>query len=228
MTRQRLADPTPPPAPPEGGLRERKKRRTRAALIRSALELFTTQGYEQTTVDEIADAVEVSQRTFFRYFANKEEVAFAVQEAVEAQFFDALRERPAGEPPMTALRRAVSLAWDTIEQAIGETVPPELHMRMYHAIESTPALIAVHLRRSVELEERLAREIADREGLDLDSDPRPRVLVAAFSGVIRVSGRLWGARGDCSSDAIRKLTEAYLDHLTPALAEDWNTGSTHA
>lgn len=52
------------PAPaPSGGLRERKKQRTRDALIRSALELFTAHGYEETTIDEIAEAVDVSQRT---------------------------------------------------------------------------------------------------------------------------------------------------------------------
>jgi hypothetical protein len=78
------------------------------------------------------------------------------------------------------------------------------------------------------LEERLAREIARREALDVDADPRPRVLVAAFTGVMRVSGRLWGAGQDCSQEAIRQLTESYLDHLAPALAEDWHVHEEHA
>ncbi|MFE1557162.1 TetR/AcrR family transcriptional regulator [Streptomyces sp. NPDC058734] len=213
-----MTDQRPAPA---AGLRERKKRRTRDALLRAALLLFVSQGYERTTVDEITDTVEVSQRTFFRYFANKEEVAFAVQEVVESHFLAALRARPASEAPLEAMRNAVLASWDTIEEAISDVVPIDLYMRNYRLIESTPALLAVHLRRSTELEEEIARLIAAREGLDLDADPRPRVAVAAFSGVMRVTGRLWVQGEDTSVAAIRRMTVAYLDQIGPALAEDW-------
>lgn len=100
-------------------------------------------------------------------------------------------------------------------------VPVDLYMRTYQLIESTPALLAVHLRRSTELEERIARLIAEREGLDVDADPRPRVAVAAFSGVMRVTGRLWGRGEDASVASIRRMTESYLDQIGPALAADW-------
>ncbi|GLV81381.1 TetR family transcriptional regulator [Streptomyces lavendulae subsp. lavendulae] len=217
-----MTDPRPAPDAPATGLRERKKRRTRDALLRAALLLFVSQGYDRTTVDEITDAVEVSQRTFFRYFANKEEVAFAVQDLVESHFVAALRARPAAEGPVEAMRGAVLAAWDTVEEAISEVVPVDLYMRGYQLIESTPALLAVHLRRSAELEEEIARLIADREGLDLDADPRPRVAVAAFCGVMRVTGRLWGQGEDTSVEAIRRMTEAYLDQIRPALAAHWH------
>ncbi|MFB7515294.1 TetR family transcriptional regulator [Streptomyces sp. NPDC056144] len=203
------------------GLRERKKQRTRDALIRESLELFTTHGYERTTVDEIVDAVEVSQRTFFRYFSSKEEVAFAVQQMVEERFIEALRARPADEAPLDALRNAVLGSWDTVGEAIAEVVPVELHLRTFRMIESTPALLAVHLRRSTEMEETIARIVAGREGLDVDADPRPRIAVAAFSGVMRVTGQMWGRGTDQSVEAIRALTERYLDHLGPALAPHW-------
>ncbi|MFB0626099.1 TetR/AcrR family transcriptional regulator [Streptomyces sp. AB3(2024)] len=216
-----MTDLRPAPDAPATGLRERKKRRTRDALLRAALLLFVSQGYDRTTVDEITDAVEVSQRTFFRYFANKEEVAFAVQDLVESHFVAALRARPASEGPVEAMRGAVLAAWDTVEEAISEVVPVDLYMRGYQLIESTPALLAVHLRRSTELEEEIARLIADREGLDLDADPRPRVAVAAFCGVMRVTGRLWGQGEDTSVAAIRRMTEAYLDQIRPALAAHW-------
>ncbi|BAC73508.1 TetR family transcriptional regulator [Streptomyces avermitilis] len=205
------------------GLRERKKRRTRDALLRAALELFLAQGYERTTVDEIAEAVDVSQRTFFRYFAGKEEAAFLTQRIAESHFVAAVRERPPHEAPLEALRRAVLESWETIGEAIEQVVPVELHMRTYQLIESTPALLAVHLRHSAELEEELARIIAGREGLDVDADPRPRVAVAVFGGVIRVTGRLWGAGGNLSVKAIREQTVAHLDAVGPVLAEKWGT-----
>ncbi|ALC23404.1 TetR/AcrR family transcriptional regulator [Streptomyces pristinaespiralis] len=206
------------------GLRARKKQRTRDALVRVALELFTTQGYERTTVDEIADTVEVSQRTFFRYFASKEEVAFAVQEILEAHYAVALRARPAEEGPLEALRNAVFAAWDAIGEAVEEIVPLDLYMRSFQMIESTPALLAAYLRRSTVTEEALAALIAEREGLDVNTDPRPRVAVAAFSGVMRATGRLWGQGADPSIEAIRSLTETFLDHLGPALAQNWRDG----
>ncbi|MBP2581970.1 AcrR family transcriptional regulator [Streptomyces sp. PvR006] len=207
------------------GLRERKKQRTREALIKVALELFTAHGYERTTVDEIVDTVEVSQRTFFRYFSSKEEVAFAVQQMVEERFVEALRRRPPDEGPFDALRNAVLSGWDTIGDAITEVVPLELYLRTFQMIESTPALLAVHLRRSTEMEETLAGIIAERESLDVDADPRPRIAVAAFSGVMRVTGQMWGRGTDQSLEAIRALTERYLDHLAPALAPRWRDGA---
>ncbi|MFD3835386.1 TetR family transcriptional regulator [Streptomyces sp. NPDC058642] len=204
-------------------LRQRKKQRTREALIRAALELFTTRGYEGTTVDDITEAVEVSQRTFFRYFANKEEAALAVVEMAVVHFIEAVRERPPHEAPLEAMRQAVLEGWDSLNEVIESVVPVELHLQMYRVIESTPVLLAAHLRRSMEVEETLARVIAEREGLDVAADPRPRLAVAVFSGVMRVTERQWSAAADFSLDAMRTLTVSYLEQVGPALTENWRT-----
>ncbi|WP_345619098.1 TetR family transcriptional regulator [Streptomyces ziwulingensis] len=204
------------------GLRERKKRRTRQALLRAALRLFTERGYEETTVDDIAAAVGVSQRTFFRYFASKEEVASCASRLAESHFVEAVRARPPGEAPLDALRRALMQSWDGIGEAIGQLLPLEVHLRFYQVIESTPALLAAHLRRATELEEEIARIVAAREGLD-PADPRPRVVVAVFGAVMRVTERIWSANADADLAALRALTASYLDQLQPALTETWRT-----
>src|ERR1700727_633986 len=83
--------------------RERKKRRTRDALVRAALTEFNAKGYEQTAVREITDAVDVSERTFFRYFANKEDLVLSfVGDSTDA-FIRELAARPPGEAPLEAL-----------------------------------------------------------------------------------------------------------------------------
>jgi len=204
-------------------LRERKKQRTRDALLRAAVELFTTRGYEATTVDDIAEAVDVSQRTFFRYFAGKEEAALALQELAVGRFVEAVRERPADEAPMQALRQAVLEGWDTLHEVIEAVVPVELYLRMYRVIESTPVLLAAHLRRNEETEDTIARVLAEREGLDVDADPRPRLAVALFGGVMRVTERRWSTGEDFSVEAMRALTISYLEQVGPALTESWRT-----
>ncbi|MFJ7047773.1 TetR family transcriptional regulator [Streptomyces sp. NPDC101112] len=206
------------------GLRERKKQRTHDALLRAALELFTTQGYEATTVDEIAEAVDVSQRTFFRYFAGKEEAALAVIDLSQEHFVAALRARPAHEAPLEALRNAVLEGWDAIGEAVAQIVPVDLYLRSYGMIESTPALLAAHLRRADEVARVIEAIVAEREGLDVRTDPRPRVAVAVFAGVMRVTERLWAMGGDLSMEAMRELTAAHLDAVRPSLAEKWRSG----
>jgi AcrR family transcriptional regulator len=204
-------------------LRERKKQRTRDALLRAALEMFTTRGYEGTTVDDIAEAVDVSQRTFFRYFAGKEDAALALQGLAAAQFVTALRERPPHEAPMEALRQAVLEGWDTINDVISSVVPIELYLRMYPVVESTPVLLAAHLRRSAEIEESIARVLAEREGLDVDADPRPRLAVAVFGSVMRITERQWSVSEDITLDGMRELTVSYLEQVGPTLTENWRT-----
>lgn len=209
------------------GLRERKKQHTRDSLVRAAYELFVRKGYDETTVDEIVAAVDVSQRTFFRYFASKEEVAFSLQALVSERYVGAVRRRPPGEAPVELLRSTLDETWESIGEAIEEVVPLTLYMRMWQIIETTPALVAVQLRHGAETEEELAAEIARREGLDPSDDPRPRVLVAAFSGVMRAAFRSWSYGEDLTVAAAQHAVESYVDQLGPALSDDWNSPSAH-
>jgi AcrR family transcriptional regulator len=88
------------------GLRERKKLRTRMTLIEAAMDLCLRQGYEQTTVDQIAAAAEVSPRTYSRYFATKEAVFLSLLEELSDQIALELQDLPLGTGPVEALRAA--------------------------------------------------------------------------------------------------------------------------
>jgi AcrR family transcriptional regulator len=89
---------------PSPGLRERKKQKTRDAIINAAIELFAERGYEQTTIAEIAEAAEVSPRTIFAYFPCKEDILFCELPEIQERLAQALRERPEGATALDALR----------------------------------------------------------------------------------------------------------------------------
>jgi AcrR family transcriptional regulator len=88
------------------GLRDRKREATRTAIWQSAMRLFAARGYDEVTVEDIADVCELSPRTFFRYFATKEDVLFAGTELRRALFLDALADQPAGVGPFEAIEGA--------------------------------------------------------------------------------------------------------------------------
>ncbi|MFJ5288449.1 MULTISPECIES: TetR family transcriptional regulator [unclassified Streptomyces] len=93
--------------PREPGLRERKKAATRLALQRAALRMFEENGYERTTVRDIAAAADVTERTFFRYFPSKEDLVLSEITDLLPPLRDEIRARPAGEPPLTAVLNAL-------------------------------------------------------------------------------------------------------------------------
>src|SRR5665213_868890 len=92
---------------PKVGLAARKKERTRRQLAEAAAELFYARGYAATTVDDIVAAVDVSPRTFFRYFPTKEDLVVALGVASLDVFLNALRNRPPGESLQVAVRGAI-------------------------------------------------------------------------------------------------------------------------
>ncbi|WP_131740559.1 TetR family transcriptional regulator [Actinomadura roseirufa] len=200
------------------GLRERKKQRTRLAFIDAALELFLAQGYEATTIDEIVTAVDVSQRTFFRYFATKEDVVTGFLAEYDSLMAESLTARPAGERPFTALFEALRVVLAAI--AGGDPEDHARFRRIRRVIEATPALEAAQLARYSAAEKVLAAEIARREGVDPGLDPRPHIIVAFHTAATRV------AFEDCAREEVwDPVTIAARVEETVALAaatmRDW-------
>ncbi|PKW17176.1 TetR family transcriptional regulator [Saccharopolyspora spinosa] len=199
-----------------GGLRARKKQRTRAALIDAGLDLFLAKGYDATTIDEIAAEVEISSRTFFRYFAGKEDVALAKGAEFDDLVLDALAARPAGEPPLTALRHAVL---GMIRESAADDV--RRFLRVQHLINKTPPLLAGNLRRAAGSEERLTAEIAARQGVDPARDIRPRVLVGMVWGALRIGLETMCADPRRDLERLVELVAEAIDLATAGIPERW-------
>jgi AcrR family transcriptional regulator len=204
-------------ARPEAPRRERKKQQTREALIQAALELFEAKGYEHTAVREITDAVDVSERTFFRYFASKEDLALSfVRDGADA-LIEALAARPRAEEPLTALRRAFR---DSLGE-MGILTRNPSYLSVLRLIESTPTLLAAHLRYFHDHDEDLVGALARREGVDPATDQRPRIIVALFASLVSLALRDWRDGGAGDTEAMLAAFDAYADRLGPGLFGHW-------
>jgi AcrR family transcriptional regulator len=160
---------------PTPGLRERKKARTRAAIQRHALRLFREQGYEATTVSQIAEAAEVSESTFFRYFPTKEDVV--LWDAFDPLILDALLRQPLGLGPIAALRGAFHEVLDPLPAAARAALRERLAL-----VLSIPPVRAAGANRFGGPLRRLAEVVAERVGRRPD-DFAVRTLLGAAAGV---------------------------------------------
>ena len=153
------------------GRRERKKRLTRDALFQAAMELFAAKGYDRTAVHEITDAVDVSERTFFRYFASKEDLVLSFIRDGAAAFAAALAARPAEEEPLTAARHALQSSILELNDGAGSLTAYLAAMRL---IDSTPSLLAAYLRSVHDHDDEIIEVLARREGVDPAASTRGR------------------------------------------------------
>jgi AcrR family transcriptional regulator len=192
---------------PTAGRRERKKQRTREALVDSAFRLFAEKGFEATTVEEIADAVDVSSRTFFRYFASKEDVLATFQDEQFGAVKEAFAARPADEPVITALRHAaVSVIRACEDGAFG--FDPERFGCIRQLMESSPAVFGSSLEHGQKKHAEMTRLIAERMGVDPVTDLRPHVVAAVVNGVFHTAFELLSSgtvKAERFSDVLSEL-----------------------
>jgi AcrR family transcriptional regulator len=193
------------------GRRERHKQLTRDALIQCALELFEHKGYDQTAIREIAEEADVSERTFFRYFASKEDLVMAYLRDEAQAFTETLAKRPPGEDPFTALRRAYSDSLGRLDH----------NARVLKLVDSTPVLQAAHLREAHLQAADLVKVLAEREGIPV-TDLRPQVLTAVFGGLVFLTNRKWLAGEDRSARAMEAAFDRYAAQVVPAVSGHWS------
>jgi AcrR family transcriptional regulator len=170
------------------GLRERHRLRTEAALEQAALRLFAERGFDVVSVDDIAARADVSRRTFFRYFASKEDVLLADHPRLLAHLRRALGGRPEDEPALTALRHAI------LSMAGGYETERQRLLDRARIMARTPSLQARSLAHQRLWEEAVADMVAERIGVDPAVDLRPGVVAASTLASLRVAVAAWLAR----------------------------------
>jgi AcrR family transcriptional regulator len=166
------------------GLRERKKMQTRQEIAAAAARLFDERGFDNVTVEEVAEAAGVSKKTVFNYFATKEDLVFNRSEEREAGLIAAVRDRPAGTSVLESFR-AGSLAY--CDQLALE--PPGFQRAGFYAlIESSPVLARRWHQLRNHYSEVLAGELAAEAGTDPD-DPLATAVASALLGAQRAMMR---------------------------------------
>jgi AcrR family transcriptional regulator len=192
---------------PAPGLRERKKAKTRAAIQREALRLFREQGYDETTVSQIAEAVEISPSTFFRYFPSKEDVV--LYDDLDPLLFAAFEVQPVELSPVQAIRGA-------LREVFAQLPADEMAQQMERSrwILGIPELRTRVLEQFIETMQMLSALLAKRVGRPAD-DPKVQMFAGALMGVL-ISALLTGI-GEPKADFLALVDEslAYLEAGLP-------------
>lgn len=184
-----VTEPKDSPSPEEipVGLRERRRQETLREIHDIAVGLFEERGIAATTVDDIALAAGISQRTFFRYFPTKGHAAFAA----ESDFQELVREAVTRATSGTALVPALQESWLRLFAQIDERPGQHEHaMRLRRLAEGEPALVALLVIEDGKIDEELARGLAEVLGRD-PADLAVRAVVVSVNGSARLAYTEW-------------------------------------
>ncbi len=181
---------------PRASLRERKKLATRRSLRRHALDLVARRGFANVTVEDIAEAADVSPRTFFNYFPSKEAVLFGADPGRAASLRDRLVRTAPGAPALEALRIVIAEDAAAVADELRELGgnPVDWLRRMKEA-RADPHLRAAHAAQMALIERAVTEGLAARLGVDPDQDPYPALLAASAGSVFRSCVSFWAGSG---------------------------------
>ncbi|MFF4057412.1 TetR/AcrR family transcriptional regulator [Streptomyces sp. NPDC001668] len=197
---------SPPADVPQLGLRERKKIKTRTAIRDATYALIEEQGYEATTVEQIAERAEVSPSTVFRYFPSKEDIVLT--DEYDNVMRDELRARPADEPWMESVRHILHRALDVSD------VDHEVTRVRAHLMIQVPAVRARVMESMSVTGRLLAEAIAERTGRDAD-DLEVRVQTMSLIGGLTEVYQYWAENG--MHEDLHSLTDRALKVLEHGL-----------
>ena len=203
---------------PDSSLRERKKLATRRKLRRVALNLFAERGYSNVTAEEIAEAAEVSTRTFFNYFPSKEAVLLSADPDRLAEIRESVMAAPPGTPPLEVLRQTLR-AWarEVVAQLAELGGDPVGWLSRMKAARADLHLRAAQASQMEALERTIAGALAQRLGTDPEDDPYPSLLAVLATGMFRNSLGYWASSG--GSVPLEQLVDLSFEAFADGLPE---------
>jgi AcrR family transcriptional regulator len=212
-----LAD-TAPVAEPRASLRERKKLATRRSLRRHALDLVAQRGFVHVTVEDIAEAADVSPRTFFNYFPSKEAALFGADPERIAALREGVLHQAPGEPALGALRQVLVAEALKLTSELGELGgEPQDMLRRMKVVRADPHLRAAQSAHMANIESALAEALAERLGKDPARDPYPALLASIAGAVIRATTVFWASTG--GAEPLDQLTDRAFRALADGMPE---------
>jgi AcrR family transcriptional regulator len=204
---------------PRGSLRERKKLATRRSLRRITLDLVTERGFAHVTVDDIAEAADVSTRTFFNYFPSKEAALFGTYSDQATALRERIAHEAPGEPVLDALRMVMVSNAQTVADELSELGgDPAEWLRRMKAARADPHLRAARAAQMAMVERAISEGLAERLGTDPDRDPYPGLLAATAAGVFRASMMFWTGSG--GTESLDRIVDLAFRALADGLPED--------
>src|SRR5271165_7485395 len=205
-------------APPAVSLRERKKLATRRLLRRVALDLIAERGMVNVTVEDIAEAADVSPRTFFNYFPSKEAALFGSDPARWIELRERIVHDSPGEPALEVLRAVMMSGAETVAEDLRDLGgDPADWLRRMKVVRADPQLHAAHAAQMANFERAITEALAQRLGTDPDRDPYPGLLCAVATGVFRNSMASWTSSG---SVPLERFVDLSFRALMAGLPED--------
>jgi len=200
---------------PPSALRDRKRERTRRALLEAAADLFESRGYEATTVADIAATAEVGTRTFFNYFESKEELLFPEPDERVTAAVAAIASRRADERPVEVLLRALRAAGDNPGDHLGDDLAARIAVLRAQVSRTVPAVSGRAAHAQLAAQQEIARRLRDAFPDELDEVGAAALVgavVGAVSGALTVlfSGRHAIEDGERLHRTIRETTSRVL------------------
>jgi AcrR family transcriptional regulator len=175
--------------------------------------MFLKSSFEYVTVEQVAEAAEVSARTVYRYFSTKEQLALAMLSDLDNRFLEAVKSRPRKELPIETLRFALRSAWEWLE---ADEARAHNYLALQGMVDTNASLRAANLHRAFDQQQLLVDALGCHKAFDGRGEMYPKLVVAAFSSASALAVEQWRLSTSDITE-LKSVLDRTVEALVPAL-----------